>query len=126
MKKKWLLIAALASMATMLYSCSDNAGDEIRSELAPVADRVAETDYISLLSNERYDGYNFRIFARSGQLSDQYLEEDTGDVVTSAVYKRNKFVEERYGITITGTESSSGNYETDALNSILAGDDAYR
>ena len=125
MKKKWLIIAALASVPAILYACSDNAEGEIRSELAPVADIAAETDYISLLSNERYDGYNFRILARSGQISDQYLEEDTGDVVTSAVYRRNKLVEERYGITITGTESSSGNYETDALNSILAGDDAY-
>ena len=60
-----------------------------------------------------------------GKINDQYLEDDSEDLVESATYKRNKEVEDRYGITITVSESNDSNYETDALNSILAGDDAY-
>ena len=91
------------------------------------ADNNTETeiDYTSDLSTERYDGYNYRMLVRKGKINDQYLEEDSEDLVESATYKRNKEVEARYGITITVSESNDSNYETDALNSILAGDDAY-
>ena len=91
------------------------------------ADNNTETeiDYTSDLSTERYDGYNYRMLVRKGKINDQYLEEDSEDLVESATYKRNKEVEDRYGITITVSESNDSNYETDALNSILAGDDAY-
>ena len=91
------------------------------------ADNNTETeiDYTSDLSAERYDGYNYRMLVRKGKINDQYLEDDSEDLVESATYKRNKEVEDRYGITITVSESNDSNYETDALNSILAGDDAY-
>ena len=91
------------------------------------ADNNTETeiDYTSDLSTERYDGYNYRMLVRKGKINDQYLEDDSEDLVESATYKRNKEVEDRYGITITVSESNDSNYETDALNSILAGDDAY-
>ncbi len=84
-----------------------------------------EIDYLSDLSKERYDGYEFRILTRKTQLYDQYLEEDSEDIIQSATYRRNKLVEDMYGIKITGFESSDSNYDTSALNSILAGDDAY-
>lgn len=84
-----------------------------------------EIDYEADLSKERYDGYNFRILVRQGQRYTQGPEQESGKAVDDAVYRRNKQIEEKYGITITVTESSTGGYETDALNSILAGDDAY-
>lgn len=95
--------------------------DETKTDLP---DDEEEIDYEDGLSTERYDGYNFRILLRKNQANDQYLEEDSDDPVESAIYRRNKQIEEKYGITISAFESS-GNYETDALNSILAGDDAY-
>ncbi len=84
-----------------------------------------EIDYESGLSTEKYDGYNYRILVRKGWLEGQYQEESQEDVIADAIYRRNKEVEERFGITISGFESSSNDYEFDALNSILAGDDAY-
>ncbi len=92
---------------------SDNSNDE------------EEIDYDSVLSQERYDGYNYRIFVRKGWASTQYFDEGQEDIVDDAIYRRNKNVEEKYGVTISISESSNGNHETDALNSILAGDDAY-
>ena len=88
------------------------------------SDDETAIDYEADLSTERFDGYNFRMLVRKGSMKEQYMEEDSDDLVESKVYQRNKLVEDRFGITITATESS-GNYETDALNSILAGDDAY-
>ncbi len=83
------------------------------------------SEYTSDLEVADYDGYNFRILIRPGKTTDQYLEEDSDDPVESAVYKRNKVVEQMYNIEISATESSSTGAETDALTSILAGDDAY-
>ena len=82
-------------------------------------------DYLSDLSDERFDGYSFRILIRKGGIPDQCPEEDSADLVESATYRRNKEVEERYGITISASESASSDYDFSALNSILAGDDAY-
>ncbi len=84
-----------------------------------------EIDYEEGLSTERFDGYEYRMLVRKGKTDTQYFEEAQEDVIDDAIYRRNKDVEERYGITISVSESSSGDYEVDALNSILAGDDAY-
>ena len=82
-------------------------------------------EYIASLDIQDFDGYEFRILARKGMVSDQYVEEETGDIVDDAVYRRNETVKSLYNIDITATESSTNGGETDALNSILAGDDQY-
>ena len=129
-----LLAALILSSAISCQKQPSAAGGETEAKpdetQAAVVDTAAEEeekeiDYLGDLSTDSYDGYNFRILIRKDKISDQYLAEDSADPVESAVYKRNKDVEERYGISITATESSSADYETDALNSILAGDDAY-
>ena len=118
-----VLISVVAASAVFV-SCGENTvnGGEA---VYDVTEYASDDEILSGLSDQRYDGYNYRIFLRKDHLATQYLEEDSEDVVASAIYRRNKMVEERYGITITATESSSNNYDTDALNGILAGDDAY-
>ncbi|MGI6195751.1 MAG: ABC transporter substrate-binding protein [Eubacteriales bacterium] len=135
---KKLLAALLAACAVLTFAACDKEDtktpdtnpditvtDPNKPDEADKTDDEPQIDYTSDLSTDRYDGYNYRMLVRKGNVSDQYLEEDSEDLVESATYKRNKEVEERYGITITVSESSDSNYETDALNSILAGDDAY-
>lgn len=132
---KRIFLAVLTAAALLVFSACDDNSKEANNNTGDVQDNQQtpgdvqdgeeeQIDYLSDLSTEKYDGYNFRMLLRKGMIADQYLEEDSTDLVESATYKRNKYVEERYGITITATESSS-TYETDALNSILAGDDAY-
>ena len=92
---------------------------------ADTSSDTEDIDYNAILSKETYDGYNYRILVRKGNLNSQYFEEGQEDIVDDAIYRRNMNVEEKYGITISASESSQSNYDTDALNSILAGDDAY-
>lgn len=133
MKKYSYTIFLFAILMVAVTACQKTVSDtydktEITSESNQTAITESDTgeiDYVSELSTDYFDGYDFRILVRKDKISDQYLAEDSDDPVQSAIYKRNKTVEERYGITITATESSSSDYETDALNSILAGDDAY-
>ena len=136
--KKRIMIAALAVAAVFaLSACKqdeqpddpvtpDNTDQNQQTQTDDGSDNEKQDiDYLSDLSTERYDGYEFRILIRKDKITDQYFEEPPEDIVDDAIYKRNKLVEEMYGITITATESSSNDYEIDALNSILAGDDAY-
>lgn len=129
MKKILCLIMALTVLALM-SACNEKKvitqqePDSIQTSVDENIDSE-EIDYTSDLSKEKYDGYNYRILVRKDSLSDQYLENDSDDLVESATFRRNKLIEQMYGITITASESSSNNYDIDALNSILAGDDAY-
>ena len=123
-KKLAALIIAASALACMA-ACNNEEEITAPSQGQGSTD-ITDSDsyYEDGLSTERYDGYNFRMLLRKGMVGDQYQETDSDDVINSATFRRNKEIEEKYGITITASESSA-QYETDALNSILAGDDAY-
>ena len=73
-----------------------------------------------------YDGYSFRILSRKDDKAKQvYAEEANGETLNDAVYKRNLLVEDLLGIKFVVLQSSTNDYETDALSTMLAGEDAY-
>ncbi len=122
MRLKRIIALVLSLFAIVAFAgCKEEKTKNSNEDLVGFDD----SDYTKDLEVANYDGYEFRILIRPGKTSDQYLEEDSDDPVESAVYKRNKTVEGMYNIKIVATESSNGDSETDALNSILAGDDAY-
>ena len=86
----------------------------------------ADMSFLDHIEIEDMDGYNFRILARPGSnmIGDQYVEEETGDIINDAVYRRNETVKSLFNIEITAVESSD-NKASDAVNTILAGDDQY-
>ena len=118
--KKLLCILLSVLAIICLASCGDDEKEE--KELATLTN--ADLDFISHIEVEDMDGYNFRILTRSGMLDSQYVEEETGDIIRDAVYRRNETVKALFNIDITAIESSSSNAD-DALNTILAGDDQY-
>lgn len=128
--RRILLCTLLVGALLLLPSCETKKDtektDTEKSSLSEEVDEVKdEAYYTSDLSTETYDGYTYRILVRSGRLDNQYFDEPQDDVVNDAIYRRNKAVEERFGITIECTESAESNTDTSALNTILAGDDAY-
>lgn len=120
MHKKIFIILAIA--AVLFTGCKKQAAntDTENNDLQNTIDSYTD----DLVVND-YEGYDFRILIRPGQTSDQYVEEGSSNPIEDAVYKRNKLVEEMFNVNIVATESSSAESETDALNPILAGDDAY-
>ena len=136
--KKILTVMLAALTVTAFAACgakNDNAAlkpDETKTETSVDAavpsdeqEKKKEIDYESDLSTERFDGYEYRILVRKGALDTQWFDEPQEDAVDDAIYKRNKAVEDRYGVTITASEGTGSNTDTSALNSILAGDDAF-
>ena len=127
--KKLILMLIITAVCATSFACSDVKDEKtnaVPDSNQSSLDEIKNDDYyFSDLSDERYDGYNYRILVRKSASATQYFDEPQADVVDNAIYERNKFVENKYGITISISESSNPEYETDALNSILAGDDAY-
>lgn len=132
--KKTIITLLFASMLLSLAACggaeketeqnSDTTADTTvvgESETETEADPLAHLDKVDM------NGYVFRQLIRNNDIyvADMVAEEQTGELVNDAVFRRNMEVEERYNCGFTHTRSSNDNLEMDAKPGILAGDDAY-
>ena len=108
MNVRTISIFAAILCTAALFGCAKPKETEPREqtpESAPVtsvpeeeeSEEGTEVD-LSGLSDERFDGYTYRIIVRKGRESTQYYDEQQDDVVADAIYRRNKAVEEKYGI----------------------------
>ena len=135
--KKWIA-AALALVLLLLVSCEnskqaagqeDGLGGEDQSDISGndsmPDDTADEMDYTSHLPEADFEGYQFRFLARKTEGPLVCPDGQTSEVINDAIFKRNQEVASRYNVSFSVTESSNSNYDTDALNTILAGDDAY-
>ena len=120
MKFKKLLFAVLAA-ATVL--CAASCKEEKKEKTDLVIDH--EDEFLKDLLIEDYEGYNFRILARKGFAKQQVVEEETGNIIDDAIFKRNETVKQLLNVEITAFETASSTANTEAMSSILAGDDQY-
>ena len=118
MKKLLCILLVFVFTATLLIACGKKEQDE-REEMTQ--EQIAQFDYVE---QDDLGGYEFRMLCRPGMIEDQYVEKQTGDIVADAVYERNMAVEALLNVKITATESGESN-GSDAMNTILAGDDQY-
>ena len=125
----------------VLASCSDPADS---GDAGPASETAAEETTLDELESraaipddlpeEDFGGYLFRIATRSDEysicdhLGDLYAEQLTGDVISDAVFNRNRKVEERFNFKIKPIVIDSKD-EANPTNvfkrSVLAGDDEY-
>ena len=96
------------------------------SETTPVSEVPVISDE---LPDADYGGYTVRVLMRNSTypdwIGDMFSEAEDGDVLNDAIYRRNRAVCERFNVEFELIKSSNNNYETDAVSSIVAGDDAY-
>lgn len=119
-----LTVLMLFSVATAC-AADPGVGTETSANTAAVSE-PASTQITEDVPEKDYNGASFRTLARPTMYTDEMVvESDTGDVVDTAVFKRNQTIEERFNIVFAFTQSSDANYETDAQKTITAGDDAY-
>jgi len=142
--KKLLIMILLASFAlTMLASCAENNNSNDNGTPTDAnaendgansgndAETAQEADFTADLPEVDYGGYNFRILnATEESLRHMNLqitaEEETGDTLNDAIYRRNDLIEERYGINITETQLDGVSPILDtARRSITSGSDDY-
>ena len=132
MKRLSLIFAALL-LTSAIVSCGGGDSTTTAETTAPAVDSetTAETEEVfdpfAGLPEKDYEGYDFHMLIRNNPrwIEDMYVEKATGEIVDDAIFERNSLISEKYNISITYQPSSHDNSETDAVNTILAGDDAY-
>ncbi len=92
-------ITVLSSLA--LVSCGDGNSDETQDLVSSKPDEDLDPNYQCELSPTNYEGREFNILTNSGFWGEKLDEEtESEDPVSSAVYQRNRAVEQRYGFVI--------------------------
>ena len=144
--RKIIALALVLILAAALLSCGgENAGDTgsdvIDAESGPGdADTGTETDAGPAklepdIPEADYGGYDFTVLISvNGEialLNDFHAEEETGDTVNDAIYRRNRFVEGKYNINIVDIamppEDGMDRPQAQKMikNAIAAGDNTY-
>ncbi|MBQ8185702.1 MAG: hypothetical protein IJ037_02390 [Clostridia bacterium] len=131
-----MILAALMVSASMT-SCSSGdetlntpTGAETSADTTPV-ETEPETTAIDLLPDASYDGYTFNILSTDpgtlwGWRVSIYAEEENGEPLNDAVFRRNTAIEERYNITIANSaELNNTETSANAKQLAMAGDDMY-
>ena len=125
------LTILMFTAAMFLYSCnanenSDKTVDGNLKDDASVAEVTTEPEIPDNLPEKDFGGYNFRLYLDEGGFKDIFIEEEVGEIVDDAVYRRNKTIEERFNITFsTVLHNSEWSRGMDGSKSINAGDDAF-
>ena len=138
------LFLVLSIIFLAFAACGENAeGDSTPTTAAgggndTPGDDSAEPANVKLLPDipdADYGGYNFTVLISvNGEiesLNDFHAEEETGDVINDAIFRRNVFIEDKYNIKIIdiAMPAADGMERPEALrrirNSVAAGDNSY-
>ena len=133
-----LLLAVILSGAASAVSCakdniSNNSGEnknltsdnnqnpEIENQEDPFDPKLPEANY---------EGYEFRILNIDEEelwwaIANVSVEQQTGEVVNDAIYKRNTNIEDKYNFTIKEIRMSASAMDKALKNSVNAGGDEY-
>ena len=143
-RKAISLLLTLLLLCPLLAACSENSPDAAADPSSPdpaadneqtAAEAAPETEEDPLdpavlydgLPADGYGGYEFLMLIRPNErwIADMAADELNGEAINDAIFRRNSMVAEKFDVAIRYEESSNYNYETDAMTSIRAGDDAY-
>jgi hypothetical protein len=137
MKKRLFAVFTLftvVSILMILFSCkteSDKGGRQANAdENTTEPEIVTEAEISDNLPERDFKGYNFKIYAEDSDsytgykyYNDIYAEEENGDILNDAVFKRNRAVEERFNVKITPVFFKD--WGTPGEKSILSGENAF-
>lgn len=139
MKNIRFLAALLAALTLALSACGGTQGtaaDDTTTDKTTSADTddttPAETDRSQVKDNlpeKDYGGDKFTILYRNEWAYEFIADEENGDILNDAVFRRNRAVEDRFKVSfefvgLPGTWNSS-EYKNAITNSVVAGDSEY-
>lgn len=128
MKKRLLSALLLFSLLACAPGCAESAGKNAETTpdtTPPIStEDTAETELSDNLPDENFDGYKFTFYTREccSHVDGIYQEEDSADIVDSAVYMRNQRVGERFNVTIAEPLTGTDGEATVLRNAIAAQD----
>lgn len=125
MKKTVCFLLSLLFLLT-LVACKETNNPNDGTTL-PSGTETGVTDPLSLLPERDYENYQFTFLnVDSGIFWQKFIinaDELTSDIIEGEVYRRNRFIEEKFKIKIK--EENSSDPITKARNTIGAGEDVY-
>lgn len=136
MKKFTRIVSALLALliSASAAACANSADTQDNSDNP---DSIAETESDAPVTIEQlfdgiekknYDGEEFRFFARgsTSKALDVYTDEGyTGEILNDVTYERNMAVSEYFNVVFALSQANESDYETEAYDTIAAGDDIY-
>ena len=142
---KKMLLVILAILVGVLAACGNNAGDAKTTEEKKAddagqnqdgADENKAPEYsLDLPEGLNYGGYEFKVLTRGDEMHlyplhsrDIIAEEETGDPINDAVYKRNTIVEDLLNIKVKMIALDEGDETRPnqaVKKAVAAGDDIY-
>lgn len=137
--KKHNTKSAISFMIALLcasgcIACGSEKDDTVQTGVgetsAPTTEAALETDERDLVSDELstfdFGGAEFRSVVQKYCVDDIWVGEETGDILSDAVYARNTYVGERFNVVIAEPETGTEGQVRDLVDlSVKAGDDAY-
>ena len=137
MKQQKILLSGLLLAAALLSACGDaGTGTQTPVQTQPVSNDSGETAPVT----EAYDGpilpeadFGGEIFSFYNTCTCDWMainrvtaEEEVGDTLNDAVFRRNALIEERYNIKLAELQMTAGdNALKNVMNFITAGDSTY-
>lgn len=134
MKRTTAIILTFALLAGLIGCGSAASDDELASDQSSTDTETSapvETDRSEIADNlpeADFGGYQFRIIGREDNfvyVNEQGADEQNGEIVNDAAYRRNAAVEERYNIEIVRNYKSADDIVSTVRQAVMAGDDAY-
>ncbi len=127
------LLLALLACGSSLLSCGgsgDTVGEQNTADPA-VTETAAETEApaaLTLLPEADYGAHDYRILLL--EEDDRYVDimtegMENGDIMNDLVFYRNRAVEEKYNITVTGERANPDVVNDTVRRQVSAGDSAY-
>ena len=127
-----LFLALLAAASCGDASDVQTADTTAASAGETAAAQTAEARIEPTLPDKTWDGYKFRVLTKGTdnvhwKSKEIVAEEENGDVINDAVYRRNLALTERFGVTMAEVVSPNGTWDltTPLRTSVLAGADDY-
>ena len=137
MKRNISFFLLLAMLMTGCQSGTAQTDDTsaVSNDTAAATEAVTEDPYLDdLPADLQFEGQTFDIYTyQGGNLAETTgrnyfnlaVHEENGDVLNDAGYRVTREVEDRFGITLTCTESSSGVVVSELRKLLMAGDSTY-
>lgn len=122
MKKVLSYILLIGICLNSLISCGEQNVNEIPSDSSVQADE--KIDYLDTLPQTKFNGQTYRMLGVDFATRRNFPnEEEIGDTVNDALYKRNSTISERYDVTIESF--TTDDVKATARQTVLANDNEY-
>ena len=130
MKRTFCILLAVLLAAMSLAACSEKPSDSPTDAMTPGSENetaeipeTEETEIPDNLPDVTYDGYTYRVASYSEKIG---IEEETGEVLNDALFRRDKAVEERFDIILEGVVHDDYTAATNAVKqAVTAGTNDY-